>query len=324
MINVKLRFLPVDNEGKVLVDNMKSIIKKHKDNIVCAIGLFPNNAFGTADDIEGMSALCLSEKIHFHVDASYGAFQAAFSRDSTLYKKFDFSLPGVSSLSANLSSFAKCPTGICFIGYRNREIRKNHYFLFGKWMGGMYASPTLPGSRVASIVVTSFITFLNLGLGKYKLTSQKNYELISKLKKEINNIGKLKLIGDPIFNVISLCSDKLDILSLYECLKKDLKWDLSLRFAKVTDKSKKSNKKTLESALNLDSISLTITNNNFEAVSKTFIEDLKNAISLLEANPLNYKVSESTIALKEISNLPVEVQNEILADFAYSKFEFKK
>lgn len=325
MVNVKLRLLPVDDEGKVLVDSLKTIIKKHKNNIICVIGLYPNNAFGSADDIEAMAKICLDQKIHFHVDASFGAFQAAFSRDSTLYKKFDFSLPGVSSLSANLSAFAKCPTGICFVGYRNREIRKNHYFLFGKWMGGMYASPTLPGSRVGSIVVTAFVTLLNLGLGKYKVTSQKNYKLITKLKKDITDgISQIKVVGDPIFNVISLTSDLLNIASIYECLKRDLKWELALRFGNNKKVDSKSKTAGLQNALQKDSISLTITNNNYDSVESNFITDLKTAVQLVEKSPESYKESATTSTLREISKMPVEVQNEVLAEFVSSKCEFKK
>lgn len=341
MMNIRLRFIPVDESGCIRIDNLKMLIKKHRKNAIMVVGFYPNMAFGNEDDIEAISELCLSEKIHLHVDANYGGFMAAFSRDKTLFKKFDLSLPGVSSLCANLSSMAKCPTGIVFIGYRNRDIRKNHYFLYGKWMGGMYASPTLPGSRVASIIVSAYITFLYLGLGSFKAFSKDQYDLINDLKNYISkNLKCLKVIGNPNYNVLSFTSEAPPVVSIYECLKQEMTWDLTIRFKHHNAPIKKAKKKggnqskvdlakkengdfNFDCALHVDTINLIITNNNIETVKDKFLKELTEAISLVESNPTKFKQSETTGLLRRISHLPVEYQSEALNPYLSSRFEFK-
>lgn len=66
------------------------------------VGSFPNFPYGTADDIEAISALGLKYKIPVHVDGCLGGFIAAFMPQAGFpLSPFDFTLPGVTSISAD-------------------------------------------------------------------------------------------------------------------------------------------------------------------------------------------------------------------------------
>lgn len=338
MLNIKMRFIPIDETGSIRIENFKNMLKKNKSNIICTIGLYPNPCFGNEDNTEELSKICLREDIPLHVDASYGGFMAAFSRDHTLFPKFDFQLPGVSSISVNMSYFAKCPIGICFVGYRSRDIRKHHFFTYGKWMGGLYCSPTLPGSRVGSVVISAYVTFLSLGLGNLKAFSKIQYELINDLKKQITDrLPRLSVIGNPGFNLISITSIDLPLIAIYEKMK-EKSWDLTLRFKneeklKIQEKMNAKNGKNryhIDNALCVDSINLLITSNNIETVAEKFIDELEECYKFVQSTtPKNYRELQNypepkeVSTLRKVSQLPAHLQNDVLNNFVSSKLEFK-
>ena len=66
------------------------------------VGSAPNFPYGTMDDIAALSDIALEYGVPLHVDACLGGFIAAFmSRAGYDLPPFDFSLPGVCSISAD-------------------------------------------------------------------------------------------------------------------------------------------------------------------------------------------------------------------------------
>lgn len=61
--------------------------------------------------------------------------------------KFDFRLPGVTSISADTHKYGYAPKGSSVIMYRDKHLRSYAYSVLTTWPGGVYATPTLAGSR---------------------------------------------------------------------------------------------------------------------------------------------------------------------------------
>jgi sphinganine-1-phosphate aldolase len=70
---------------------LRKIIKK-------IIGSAPNYCHAIIDDIASLSTLALKEGTNLHVDACLGGFVLPFSNEK---KKYDFQLPGVTSISCD-------------------------------------------------------------------------------------------------------------------------------------------------------------------------------------------------------------------------------
>lgn len=60
---------------------------------------------------------------------------------------FDFRVDGVTSISCDTHKYGFAAKGSSIIMYRNSKIRKYQYFLYSQWTGGIYASPSVAGSR---------------------------------------------------------------------------------------------------------------------------------------------------------------------------------
>jgi sphinganine-1-phosphate aldolase len=66
------------------------------------VGSAPNYPYGTMDDIEAIAALGHRYNIPVHVDACLGGFIIIFMAESGFgLPPFDFSVPGVTSISAD-------------------------------------------------------------------------------------------------------------------------------------------------------------------------------------------------------------------------------
>ena len=66
------------------------------------VGSAPNFPYGTMDNIEAISALGVRYNIPVHVDACLGGFLICFMKQvGHELPLFDFSLPGVTSISAD-------------------------------------------------------------------------------------------------------------------------------------------------------------------------------------------------------------------------------
>lgn len=66
------------------------------------VGSAPNFPYGTLDNIEAIAALGLKYDIPVHVDACLGSFVIVFAREAGYkLRRFDFSIPGVTSISAD-------------------------------------------------------------------------------------------------------------------------------------------------------------------------------------------------------------------------------
>jgi len=51
--------------------------------------------------------------------------------------------------------------------YRTSEYRKHQYFAQPEWPGGIYASPTLAGSRPGSLIAVTWATLMSYGYDGY-------------------------------------------------------------------------------------------------------------------------------------------------------------
>lgn len=318
----------------MIVKELQKAIKKYKKRIIAVVTYYPNPATGIADDISEISNICYENDLYCHVDATYGGFIGAFRNSSLVQvknnQKFDFSLPGVTSLTSDLSKYGMAPIGISFLAYKNRNIRKNQYYSYPKFMGGIYASPTLSGSKTASFIMASYMTLLNLGYGKFEFQATQISRLVIEISNKIRTkITKLKVIGTPELNMISFTSSNISITKLY-LLMKEKKWDLTLRFRKTNIKKNNS-----ESVLAKDSLSFILTSCNIVEVQENFLKDLESCVNLCEDITTKLENQKSILeiesqesgyikTLRYISSLPAESQNRVLKDYISAQTDFPK
>lgn len=202
--------------------DLKKVKRLINSNTVLLVGSAPNYPHGIIDDIEGLSKLALKYDIPLHVDACLGSFIVSFLEKSKVHETvplFDFRLKGVTSISCDTHKYGFAPKGSSIIMYRSKDLRKCQYYVSSDWVGGMYGSPTLAGSRPGALMVGCWATLVRIGEEGYTQFCKDIVSVSMKFKDAIKTdsvLSKhLEVIGDPIGSVVAFRSRSKNV-SIYQ------------------------------------------------------------------------------------------------------------
>src|SRR6185369_13980153 len=104
---------------------------------VMIVGSAPNFPYGLMDPIAALSDLAVARDLWLHVDACVGGYIAPFVRmNGEPIAPFDFELPGVRSMSADLHKYGYCAKGASTVFFRSEDLMQFMIFDFRDWPGG--------------------------------------------------------------------------------------------------------------------------------------------------------------------------------------------
>lgn len=106
--NIKAVQTAIDlDEYRANLDSFKQALRP---NTIIAVGSAPNFSHGSIDPIAEMAALASERNIFFHVDGCVGGiYLSIMRRMGESVRDFDFSVPGVTSISADLHKYGYTP-----------------------------------------------------------------------------------------------------------------------------------------------------------------------------------------------------------------------
>jgi tyrosine decarboxylase MnfA len=210
---VKLVKVPVDSEThQADVNSMKNVITENTILIVGSACDFPR---GVVDPISELGILAQEHGIGLHVDACLGGFMLPFVKKLGYeVPDFDFSVPGVTSISADVHKYGYGAKGASTILYRKERIWKHQFSVYTDWTGGVYISPSMRGTRPGGAIAAAWAAMKHLGMDGYLNLAKIVMGASKKLIEGINEIPELYIIGKPVMSVFSFTSDKIDIYQL--------------------------------------------------------------------------------------------------------------
>jgi glutamate/tyrosine decarboxylase-like PLP-dependent enzyme len=199
LLGIKLLKAPLRDDWLADVGWMREHITK---NTVALVGSAANYAHGLIDSIEELSELALEHDLGLHVDGCLGGFILPWGeRLGYPIPRFDFRVPGVTSISADTHKYGYALKGTSVLLYRNSNLRKHQYFNFTDWPGGIYFSPGLSGSRSGGVVAAAWAAMVSLGERGYLDAAQAIFATAAKIRAGIEAIPELEVIGNPTFLV---------------------------------------------------------------------------------------------------------------------------
>lgn len=179
------------------------------DTIMIA-GSVPCFPFGVVDPLPALSDLAVARGVWLHVDACVGGFFAPFARDlGAAIPPFDFALPGVASLSADLHKFGFCPKPASVVLYR--DAARAPGFDFSVWPSGRFATATLVGTRPGGAVAAAWAVLTFLGRDGYRAIAARLLATRKAYAEGIAAIPGLSVIGAPDLSILAFGSASLDI-----------------------------------------------------------------------------------------------------------------
>jgi sphinganine-1-phosphate aldolase len=214
--DVKPVHIPVADDYRA---DVKAAREALTDNTVLIVASAPCYPYGTIDPIPELAALASERNIGCHVDACVGGFFLPFlARLGHEVPPWDFSVPGVTSISADLHKYGYSCRGTSTVMYRDGDLRRHQFFTYADWPGGLYGSPTMAGSRPGGAIAAAWAVLNYLGEEGYKRLVARVMETARKLMDGVNAIPELRVIGEPDMSLFSFTSDAVDIYAVADAM----------------------------------------------------------------------------------------------------------
>ncbi|KAI9255153.1 pyridoxal phosphate-dependent transferase [Phascolomyces articulosus] len=224
--NIKLILVPVD-PVTCQVD-LRKMARAITSNTIMIAGSAINFPHGTADDIVSLGKLAKKHNIGLHVDCCLGSFIMPFLEKAGLPTvPFDFRVEGVTSISCDTHKYGFAPKGSSIVMYRNKKIRKYQYFLCSDWTGGIYASPSIAGSRPGALIAGCWAALIKMGQDGYLESCKSIVGARQVIEDMVRSIPQLHVVGKPVASVIAFgAADPLNIYDIGDMLS-ERGWNLS-------------------------------------------------------------------------------------------------
>ena len=216
--DVKPVLVPVDPETfKADVDALRQAVTP---NTILLVGSAPSYAHGVIDPIRELGQVALDHELLFHVDACMGGFLLPYYRRlGESVPDFDFSVPGVTSLSMDLHKYAYTPKGASLILYRDKEIRKAQLFACARWPGYTMVNTTAGSTKSGGPLAAAWATLHFVGDEGYMELARKKIEATRAIAEGIEAMEDLRLMVKPEMCLVAFTSDTVSVFHVIDEMK---------------------------------------------------------------------------------------------------------
>lgn len=187
------------------------------------VGSAPSYPQGVVDDIPAIAELAASVDANCHVDACMGGFVLPFAEQlGRAVAPWDFRVEGVHSISADVHKLGYAPKGASVILHRSRALRRYQTFVFDGWLGGLYASPNLQGTRSGAPMAAAWAVMRHLGLDGYLDLTARALDAADRLRAGITAIDGVRVLGDGTFHCVAMAAQPgstVDVFAVGDALR---------------------------------------------------------------------------------------------------------
>lgn len=209
LMDLRLRRTALRPDTTADVDAVAAAID---DDTIAVVGSAPNYPFGTMDDIPALASVALERGIHFHTDACVGGFALPFlARAGHPVPPFDFRVPGVCTISADIHKYGFAARGTSLVLHRDSALRRVAGFRLGTWVGGPYVTPTLAGSRPGGAIAAAWAVTRYFGESGYVALHDGLKRTTARYLDAVRAAG-FRVLGDPVMSLFAFAAtDDLDV-----------------------------------------------------------------------------------------------------------------
>jgi glutamate/tyrosine decarboxylase-like PLP-dependent enzyme len=151
-----------------------------------------------------VAALCVEHGIPLHVDACIGGLVLPFWPDLPAW---DFAVPGVTSISADLHKFGYAPKGVSVLLQRGRDRQRLQYFATTRWPGYPVVNPTILGSKSAGPLAAAWAITEALGVSGFAELAASCLRSTQALRAAVDGIRGLRMVGTPVGPLLAVAAD---------------------------------------------------------------------------------------------------------------------
>jgi sphinganine-1-phosphate aldolase len=171
------------------------------------VGSAPCYPYGIIDPIGDIAGLAKDNGTLCHVDACLGGWLLPFWEEiGEPVAPWNFSVDGVTSISADIHKYGYCFKGASTVMYRDVEMKRRQHFMFDAWPGGVYGSATTAGTRPAAPIAAAWATIQHLGHDGYIAKARTVRDATVQFLDGVQAIDELQVTAQPDMSLFEFSS----------------------------------------------------------------------------------------------------------------------
>jgi glutamate/tyrosine decarboxylase-like PLP-dependent enzyme len=129
-------------------------------------------------------------------------------------------VPGVTSISVDLHKYGYTAKGASVLVHRSKELRRHQTFVTQNWLGGMYGSSGVLGTKSGGAMAAAWAVMQNLGEHGYLELTRRARATALRLVAALRATPGVRVLGEPQATLVAFTgSDGVDAFALGEALR---------------------------------------------------------------------------------------------------------
>jgi tyrosine decarboxylase/aspartate 1-decarboxylase len=195
LLSLEVRKAELDESLRVDLSSVEGLMD---ERTVALVGIAGTTEFGQVDPIEDLAEIAEERSIHLHVDAAFGGFVLPFLKRRF---KWDFSLPGVSSITIDPHKMGMSTIPAGGLLFRGPEClsaleTETHYLTRAR-------QASLTGTRSGAAAAATYAVMMHLGREGFRKMVDYCMDLTAHLVAGARTISVEPFI-EPVMNVVAL------------------------------------------------------------------------------------------------------------------------
>jgi len=189
-------------------------------NTILLVASAVSYAHGVVDPVRALAGLAHEQGLWLHVDGCIGGFLLPyFRRLGAEVPDFDFTVPGVTSISMDFHKYAFAAKGASVVLYRNRALRRHQIYACSTWTGYTVINPTIQSTKSGGPLAAAWAALHFLGDEGYLTLARSALEATRRIVAGIAAIPELRVLGRPEMNLVAFTSDTVGVFHIIDEMK---------------------------------------------------------------------------------------------------------
>ena len=204
----------IDVDPSTLRADPEAMARALTDRTVLVVASAPSYAHGVVDPVGPIAAAAAERGIRCHVDACIGGWVLPFLADEPSRgvaadrPAWDFSVPGVTSISADLHKYGYVPKGASILLHRSMALRHSQFWATADWPGYGVVNSTLQSTKSAGPLAAAWAVIHLLGDIGYAALARQAREGTLALAQEVDGIPGLRVLAPPDSTLLAVGTDE--------------------------------------------------------------------------------------------------------------------
>ena len=218
LMDIEIRSVPLKTDGSYEADP-DAMAAAIDEATIMMVGSAPNFPHGIIDPIAELGKVAEDKGVWLHVDACVGGYFAPFARmNGVPVPDFDFAVPAVKSMSADLHKYGYCAKGASTVLFRSADLYQHMPFTLSEWSGAPMKTPTLAGTRPGGAISAAWAVMNVLGVSGYREKQGLVCQTRERIEAGVKALG-FEVLGKPLLGLVAFRHPDADTLALYSAMR---------------------------------------------------------------------------------------------------------